>query len=61
MTQTVKNPPAMQVRSLGPEDALKKGMVGCSLQYSCLENSTDIGAWQVGYGPWGHKEWDTVE
>ena len=25
------------------------------LQYSCLENSTDRGAWQVGYSPWVAK------
>ena len=28
-----------------------------SLQYSCLENSTDRG----GYSPWGRKESDTAE
>ena len=59
-----KNPPAMQktqVQSLGPEDPLKKGMVGCPLQYPCLENPTDIGAWGASCGPWGHKEWDMVE
>ena len=45
MTQTVKYLPAMQkirVRSLGKEDALEKGM---ALQYSCLENPMDRGAW----------------
>ena len=30
------------------------------LQYSCLENSMDRGAWG-GYRPWGHKESDTTE
>ena len=30
-----------QVRSLGGEDPLEKGV----LQYSCLENPTDRGAW----------------
>ena len=30
-----------QVRSLGGEDPLEKGI----LQYSCLENPTDRGAW----------------
>ena len=43
----VKNPPAMwetQVQSLGWEDPLEKE---CNpLQYSCLENSVDRGAWQ---------------
>ena len=33
---------------------------GNLLQYSCLENSMDRGAWQV-YGPWGHTESDTTE
>ena len=43
VAQMVKNPPAVQeprVRSLGWEDALEKRMI---LQYSCLENSMDIG------------------
>ena len=47
MAQTVKNPPAIQeawVRSLGLEDSLEKGN-GNPLQYSCLENSMDSGAW----------------
>ena len=46
----VKNPPALQetqVRSLGQEDPLEKGMTSHSLQYSCLENSTDRGAWRA--------------
>ena len=30
---------------------------GNPLQYSCLENPMDRGAWC----PWGHKEWDTTE
>ena len=32
---------------------------GNSLQYSCLENSMDRGAWQL-YSPWGCKESDTT-
>ena len=36
-----------------------RGGNGNPLQYSCLENSMDRGAW-VGYSPWGHKEWDTT-
>ena len=32
---------------------------GDPLQYSCLENSMDIGAWQA--SPWGCKESDTTE
>ena len=46
MTQTVKNLPARQetsVRSLGQEDPLEKAMA--ILQYSCLENPMDRGAW----------------
>ena len=31
---------------------------GHPLQYSCLENSMDRGAW---WGPWGHKESDTTK
>ena len=41
-----KNPPVMQeteVQFLGWEDPLKKEM---ALQYSCLEDSMDRGAWQ---------------
>ena len=42
---------------------------GNPLQYSCLENLMDRGAWQAtvqgvaktGYSPWGHKELDTIE
>ena len=33
---------------------------GNPLQYSCLENPMDRGAWR-GYSPWGHKESDTTE
>ena len=33
---------------------------GHPLQYSCLENPTDRGAWQA-YSPWDHKELDTSE
>ena len=47
MAQMVKNLPAMketQVQSRGREDVVEKGMA-TPLQYSCLENSTDRGAW----------------
>ena len=43
VAQMVKNPPEMQeiwVQSLDREDPL-----GYPLQYSCLENSMDRGAW----------------
>ena len=49
VAQTVKNLPVMQetwVRSLGQEDPLEKEMA-TPLQYSCLENSIDRGAWQA--------------
>ena len=48
MAQTVKNLPTMQetqVQSLDWEDPLEKGMATHPLQYSCLENSMDRGAW----------------
>ena len=47
MAQMVKHQPATwetQVPSLGQEDPLEKEMAN-PLQYSCLENSTDGGAW----------------
>ena len=43
------NPPAMQetqVQSLGQEDSSAEGN-GNLLQYSCLQNSIDSGAWQA--------------
>ena len=45
--QRIKNPPAVWetlVRSLGWEDPLETGM-GYPLQYPCLENLMDTGAW----------------
>ena len=33
---------------------------GNPLQYSCLENPIDKGAWE-GYGPWGGKKIDTTD
>ena len=35
----------------------KGGGRGNPLQYSCVENPMDRGAWC----PWGHKESDTIE
>ena len=49
MTQTVNNPPAireLRARLLEWEDSLKEGM-GNPLQYSCLENPMDRGAWRA--------------
>ena len=34
---------------------------GNPVQYSCLENSVDRGAWQAIYSPWGRKESDMTE
>ena len=34
---------------------------GNPLQYSCLENSIDRGAWWATYSPWGCKELDPTE
>ena len=34
---------------------------GNPLQYSCLENSMDGGAWWPTYSPWGHRESDRTE
>ena len=49
VAQVVKNLPAMReiwVRSLGWEDPLEEGMT-TPLQYSCLENPMDRGAWRA--------------
>ena len=49
MAQKVKNLPemrAIQVQSLGREDSPEERN-GNPLQYSCLENSMDRGAWQA--------------
>ena len=62
MAQTVKNLSAMQqtqVQSPGWEDSPREGN-GYPLQYSCLENSLDRGAWSnAGHGV--SKSWDTTE
>ena len=50
VAQMVKNLLAMEktwVQSLSQEDPLKKGMATYPLQYSCLENSIDRGAWRA--------------
>ena len=62
MAQTVKNLPAMKkmwVRPLGWEDPPGEGN-GSPLQYSCLENPMDRGAWQA-IVRGGHKEVDMTE
>ena len=63
VAQMVKSLPAMQeiwVQSLGWEDFSGEGS-GNLLQYSCLENSMDRGAWQATYSSCGRKESDTAE
>ena len=48
VAKTVKTLPVMwetQVQSLGWEDPLERGMA-TPLQYSCLENPMDRGAWR---------------
>ena len=56
MAQAVKNPPAKQkaqFRSLGWEDALKKGMAThCSILPGEFHGQRGL----VGYSPQGHKE-----
>ena len=50
MAQTVKNPLAIQetlVGSLGLEDPLATQGNGNPLQYSCLGNPMDRGAWWI--------------
>ena len=50
LAQSAKNLPAMQetwVHSLGQEDPLEKEIYSNPLQYSCLENPMDRGAWQT--------------
>ena len=63
VAQTVKNLSAVQemwVWSLGQEDPLKKEMA-TQIQYSCLENPMDRGAYRVTVHQWqrvGHN-WKT--
>ena len=62
----VKNSPANagDARDVGLIPGLGRfpgGGRGNQLQYSCLENPMDRGAWQDTYSPWGRKELDTTE
>ena len=62
MAQRLKRLPAMLetwVQSLGREDPLEKEMA-IPLQYSCLENAMDRGAWWATVHR-GRKESDTTE
>ena len=50
VAQKVKNLPAIQetrIQSLGREDTLTREGNGYPLQYSCLENSMNKGAWRA--------------
>ena len=59
MVLAVKNPPD-NAEDIGDVGSIPKsgrspgGGHGNPLQYSCLENPVDRGAW--GYGPWGHSQ-----
>ena len=56
----VKNPTANGGVGLIPRSRRSPGLGnGTPLQYSCLENSMDRGAWWA--SPWSHRELDTIE
>ena len=62
----MKNPPvnAGDARHSGSIRELRRspgGGNGNPLQYSCLENSMDRGAWWAIYSPWSRKESDMTE
>ena len=62
----VKNPPASagDVKDIGwiPKSGRDPGGGHANpLQYPCLENPMDRGAWWATYSPWGHRESDTTE
>ena len=60
VAQMVKNLPAIQeTHSIPRSGRFPEERNGCPLQYSCLENSMDRGAW--GYSLWGLKELDITE
>ena len=61
-----RNPPASagDIRDAGSNPGLGRSLRrGCGnpLQYSCLENPIDRGAWKGPKGPKGHKDSDTTE
>ena len=65
MAVAVKNPPAnagyiRHVGSIPGSGRSPGGINGNPLQYSCLGNPTNRGAWWA-YSPWGHKESETTE
>ena len=63
VAQMVESLPATQetrIQSPGREDPPGEG-IGSPLQYSCLENPVDRGAWQPTASTWGCKELDRTE
>ena len=66
LSQMIKNPPANagHVRDVGSIPGLGRspgGGQGIPLQYSCLENPMDRGAWWASLHREGHKESDMTE
>ena len=62
----VKNPPASagDIKDIGwiPKSGRDPGGGHANpLQYPCLENPMDGGAWWATYSPWGREESDTTE
>ena len=62
----IKNPPAnagdlRDVGSIPGSGSSPGGGHGNPLQYCCLENPMDRGAWQATYSPLGCKELDKTE
>ena len=62
----VKNVPAnagntWEADSIPELERIPGGGNGNPLRYSCLENPTDRGAWQVAYSPRGCKESEMPE
>ena len=55
--------PVQDLRDMGSIPGLGRSPGGghdTPLQYSCLENPMNRGAWRA-TSPWGHKELDTTE
>ena len=62
----IKNPPAnaggtRDTGSIPGSGRSPGGGLGNPLQYSCLENPMDRGAWQATYSPWGCKQSNMTE
>ena len=62
VTNLPTNAEAARDASSIPESGRSPGVGnGNTLQYSCLENSINRGAWRATVSPWGHKESDIAE